>query len=106
MTAPGRRRSHSNWITTPESMPTAHGNDGDETNRRDRTPVHSVCGASEIFVYSILDRALCVADPFLDIALRVLRRAVSLELSIACRFSDAFLDLPRRLIGKAGNFVA
>ena len=60
---------------------------------------------SKILVYGVLDRALCVADPFLDLALGILRRALSLELSVACRFADAFLDLSSRLVGKAGDFV-
>ena len=61
---------------------------------------------SKVLIYGVLYRALRVADPFLNLTLRVLRRALGLELGVACRFSDAFFDLPGRLVCKAGNFIA
>jgi len=60
----------------------------------------------EIFVYCVLDCALCVADPLLNLSLCVLRRSLRLELSVARRFADAFFNLPGRLVGKTGNFIA
>ena len=61
---------------------------------------------SKVLVYGVLYRALCIADPFLNLTLRVLRGALGLEFGVACRFSNAFFDLPGRLVCKAGNFIA
>src|SRR5205814_1887604 len=71
-----------------------------------RLIVQGLFWPSEILVNGILDRALYVSDAFLNLALRILRCTLSLKLGVACRFSDAFLDLPRGLVGQAGNFVA
>ena len=75
-------------------------------NRRGCAGSFSQSRLSEIFVYCVLDCALGVPDPLLNLSLRVLRRSLRLELSVARRFSDAFFDLPGRLVGKTGNFIA
>src|SRR5215212_9246001 len=94
--------AYGGWRVSP-----AHGSAPTKMNRRG-APVHGagLFRPSEIFVYGILDSALHVADPFLNLALRVLRRAFCFELGVARRFSYAFLDLACRLVGQAGNFVA